>query len=428
MKSIIRVLKKRQKDIARYNGIAGLSNVGALLVFAHQVYEAGFESEANRMADLLINNSLRDQILFLAVSNIADSKYEQLYSDYKRSGDIAVFVQKLEQLVKEFHGGWVQEKSANTLLDKMRASADAGPGLPDCIKTLPDESQKLYTELKNVTQASPIRGLWILSGGTGTRNSGPISAIQDGGLKYVPLLIAMLNDGSASRLDFNALNNRGRSNNSSISGNYNQDELFLTLPRQALMREIAATFLVKFIPRSRDFFRYRANDYSSLIELSNLWHEEYKGRTEKELAEGYLNDSNSENVVAAVNYFMNEKGDEYNPMIEKALLVRSPDYNTINSLRSYMQKRGKKGKAFLDKVIKKHEGGDSGVEVEDQNADENGMYLKTPTPEYYDDNSDDYIKQQLDQMLEMVGGEDAAEVISKLVSGAYKINKRIILK
>jgi hypothetical protein len=369
-KDVVKVLKALESARDEDSSVAWIAydikSGGELLLMAAQLYRAGMKDEANRIADRLfaLNKNPR-QLLESAVGIIATDQYNQSYGEFRRTRDWAKWYGSLTNLSARFAGSWTMLPGVNQLSGMVKARAGQAAPPPLSGEGLAAEDQELARRLAveaPVTVGNSFYGheCWIfpqphhrqMARLAATNDA--IFAVVNRGLTAVPMLVAMLKDGTLTLRDrqqggvyVDPFMSMG------MGGEQSGDAMFNSLQRPMTRGEIARSMLQPILlmdERQRGGLqRMAADDFAVECEA---WLKEHKGKTVEQLAKVYVEKGDHNQRQYAMNCLMRGKNAEANRAeVEKMLLALVKDStDTPYIVQEYVRQRKDKASNFVEQV------------------------------------------------------------------------------
>ncbi len=398
--------RSNKRDFARDNSL------GAFLLTAAQAYKMGLKDEGNQLAAAVFETAGSPQkAIAQAMSSLADAQCNAALDKFFEDGDWNGLAKGLDSLLATFSSGWrlapaVKKLSAEV---KARAAQTAVPELKG--EGLSDEDRKLALEMASidVSNSSGLQKLFLQGGRNwllrdakakpaGSGDQGVVGKIMDGGMKSVPLLIAMLKDGYMLKLDSQKASRHFVSYDSGDSGEDAVERRYRSMRRPATRGDLAAILLSPILPK--DDSSPDAGP-EALEEKASAWYAQNKAKSPSELARLYMAEGDSQQKSEAVSFLI-RSGTEKDFADMEAILLdgEADDYFILQAARDYAMKRGASAKPFVEKFIKK--------------------LNDTPAEEDYEKRQ---IKETVAALNEAVSSRGAKEILDDIASGAKKFEE-----
>ncbi len=368
-----KMLKKTGDAMSSYY----FNDYGSLLLAASQFHAQGHAKEANEIVDAIFTLTKKPRkVILLGLDQLADTQYQAAHKRFTKEGDWKKFHAELAELLSRFPSGWRTGMAVKMLAVQVKTRAQqaeipaiAGPGLSKA-------DQALALELARKSGytgggRSYDRGLWLLAapapaakGSAEPVEVHPLDRIKKGGMKSVPLLLALLKDNCLSRTGWQQLEGSsfyGMTSYSRAVYRYrgeDEDELteekvkqlYDSLARPASRGEIARHLLrAVLLGRESDRFNRAPEDVDELRENCREWYEGHKDKSMAELARLYLEEGNSEQQSAGLQCLLRVGKDPDMEFVEKYFLGAENVNQHLYEIQQYLQARGEKAKPFADK-------------------------------------------------------------------------------
>lgn len=354
------------------------SKYGLLLLQAAQLYESGAKAEANEIAGMLFKAGGSKEVLQAAINVLAESKYLRAYCDFIESQDWGKFNTDLEGIIGKFKNNWedVRYVKAVQAAVAARVKNPALPALP-ALKTstpLSKADLELVAELSKINQddynnSGMMYGCWLLTDNKSKDDADKeqqvpnvLDKIKAGGIKSVPLLIAMLDDDwLLSFKDRNGYSRRMFRNDSEDNENEQKADkkqeadlteaagrLELPMTRGQLARKMLEPLI---IPENKEqeytIIEKKGEEFKA---LAVAWYEAVKKLDAKGLQNKYLCDGSESQKALVLDGMIAGVDDTTAPLIEKALLESDSSMMNQDLLIRYCDIRKEKAKPFIEKL------------------------------------------------------------------------------
>jgi hypothetical protein len=373
------------------NSFYGISSeFGKLLLFAVNVYDKGYKFEANKIADIAFKVGGRKQVIIMAVNQLANGFYDKVYDNFRKSGDWKKYYSELDALVKKFPS-WREKPQIELLMTRIKEKiAGKAPELK--AKDLSPQDIALAGQLVNAV-SFPSIGLWLLPSKECRKVSDSIvlpenqalKKIFDGGVKSLPLLIALLDDNYLTDIPVNVSVSEYY-NDYSREDKYDFKQAYENMRKRPASRRDIAKILLNAVLADSD----RDDEKDALAVRAAELYKQLKDKNGEEMAAYYLKKPNYAGV--AVHYLCEKSNPKYIALIEKYFLDNA-SLDTSYVVRGYLDKRGHEAKEFAEKYLKLVKSGlGKRLKEEARNRAENRQQL-------------DNIKKELDKRYEKLAEE-----------------------
>lgn len=358
-------LSKEDKSGNRHDRLSYGDGYGTLFLNAFHYHSRGFTNEANLIVSKLFERAGDPKkVIGQAMEKIAGNRYNEILKAFKADGNWASFGTSLDAVTAQFAANWKQAPAVRKLseLVKQRVTQQQAPPLAG--EGLTDQDKALAAELATAAPVKRSRyygydgGLWILPAPprpgmparTGEKDI--IAGIKQKGMQAVPMLIALLKDEYLTRLDLTDISNTHTSYSfdSREAGEEMIEKMFKAMKRPARRCDIASELLKQLLLK-KDDSRGNSSDAEGddLIEEIKAWYAACKNKTPVELACTYLEGGDNNQQRVAIQYLMKAGKDADMDKIEKHFLSGKGSRTDTYIVREYVQERGEKARAFLEK-------------------------------------------------------------------------------
>lgn len=351
------------------------SKYGLLLLQAAQLYESGAKSEANEIAGLLFKAGGNKEVLQSALSVLAEAKYLRAYCDFQESKDWGKFSADLEKIIVKFKNNWDNVRYVKAI--QVAAAARAKNQEPPELKTsipLTAADRDLVAQLSRMTQDDyngswQERDCWLFPDNDNKDNAeddkeqksvNALDKVKAGGIKSIPLLIAMLDDewllpfrdsGYFRRIsggEESSDEEQAAETKPEVSLSETADRFEMPLTRAKLAAKLLTPLI---IPENKEQeYAIFGKKGDELKAMCLAWYESIKKLDAKELQKKYLADGTESQKAAIVASMVARVDDATAPMIEKALLESDRNMMNQNLLARYCEIRKEKAKPFIEKL------------------------------------------------------------------------------
>ncbi len=404
---------------------------GSLFLFAAHVYRQGYTNEAGRMARALFEKAGdKRRILAQGVNQIADGQYTTAYSAFQQTRDWTKFRESLNALATRFPVGWQKAGAVQRLarlIDTQLQTKNA-PRIED--KKLSAEDQALATALitkpKDWQRNFSPQSLWIFTPSANENMGIPVESdsalkrIRDGGLKSIPLLIALLSDSWLT--EWSTEDVRGHTVSWSTSDSNPMDEemvdrLFRNMNRPATRSDLARFLLSPLLISDEEYSssidQLNTDDFRAKAEA---WYQEHATNTMKDLAQSYLAQGSRDQKEEALKYLIVVLPKEDLPTLQKYLVDDDNPERSLQNVIDYAAVRGKDATAFVDEYIEKIR------KARENNADE----------EFHENAASrasamQYFSNQVLQLKNLVAGRSVEDTLKAVATGKEKMDSARLL-
>lgn len=360
------------------------SKYGLLLLQAAQLYESGAKPEANEIAGMLFRAGGSKEVLQAAINVLAESKYLRAYCDFIESKDWGKFNADLEGIISKFKNNWGDVRYVKAVQAAVAARIrNSEPPELKTLNPLASEDRELVAGLSKMSQADfdSSSGLehrysgdfWLFpadknndktdeEADNAPKTPNALDKIKAGGIKSVPLLIAMLDD--QWLLSFKDRNGYSRQtfrvdsedNDNEEKAEVKQDaslfeaaeHLEMPMTRGKLARKLLEPLL---IPENQEqAYAISQKKDEEFKALCLAWYESIKILSGKDLQKKYLSDGSEFQKTLIIRSMIAGVDDTTAPLIEKALLESDSNMMNQDLLLSYCEARKDKAKPFIEKL------------------------------------------------------------------------------
>lgn len=424
---ILTFLKGKSEKSGRYDQLQYSGGYGTLFLGAVHFHRNGFTNEANEIVGLLFQTAGDPRkVIAQAMNQLADSRYNGAYSAFVKQGDWNALGKELDGLLATFAASWKKAPAVKRLADRVRQqlAQTQVPGLPG--DGLTDEDKALALELAAavVPANSAYMGygygeLWILPSpvqaprrlqGSSEPKDNILSRIRKRGMKSVPLLMAMLKDDYLTKIDMRAI---GASQQYESYGSGDEevgdaqvDAMYNTMRRPASRSDIAMFLLSPLLPRKEE--EGRRQEKLGRDELSGecrTWYEANKDKAPLDLARAYFSEGSRQQQQYGMQYLLKKGTETDMAAIEKHFLESPQMFMNSGSVHQYVQTRGEKAKAFLEKYE---------ARLNEQIAAGSNEMFK-------DEGFKTMARQQMKALKDMISSKPAKELLEEVVAGTKTI-------
>ena len=349
------------------------SKYGLLLLQAAQLYESGAKTEANEIAGMLFKAGGYEKTLRLALGTLAGGQYMSAYYNLLESQDWVKFNAELEKIIGKFKDDWDNVRYAKAVQSAAAARAK-NPEPPELKTSIPLSAtdRELIASLSRMTQRDyntsgrKLSSFWLFNNNPDAvearKTADAFGELMAGGIKSVPLLIAMLDDESLlpfmdnwhfQRVTFSPDEFHGDENRAaSLSESANHMVIPMTRGKMAVIM-LQPLLLPENENEEMSFFSHFRND-EHVKEQCRAWYESIKNLGIKDLQKKYLTRGSQSQKTAVLENMVACADDTTAPQVEAALLESIPDYITalknVDLLARYCEIRQEKAKPFIEKL------------------------------------------------------------------------------
>jgi len=309
------------------------------------------------------------------VNVLAEAKYLRAYCDFQESKDWGKFSAELETIIGKFQKNWDNARYVKAI--QVAAAARAKNPTPPELKTsipLTAADRELVAQLSKMTQDDYDGGgreyeCWLFPDNANKENAdadkeqksiNALDKVKAGGIKSVPLLIAMLDDewllpfrnNSYSRrisgMDERSDEEPAAEAKPEVSLSEAADRLEMPMTRAKLAAKL---LLPLIIPENKDQeYSIFGKKGDELKAMCLAWYESVKKLDAKELQNKYLADGSESQKALVVGNMVATVDDATAPMIEKVLLESDRNMMNQDLLTRYCAIRKEKAKPFIEKL------------------------------------------------------------------------------
>lgn len=425
------MIRRRSYDRLAYN-----SGYGILMLNAIQYHQKGFTNEANQIVGKLFERA-GDQrkVVSQAIGRIADVKYSDTFAKFTAGGSWSDYGKDIEELIGRFGGSWGTAPAAKKLLEKVkqRATSASAPAISG--DGLADEDRKLAAELADKVPHSGVFGyggrhgfLWILPQSKAVIARMPVHSrtnvvdrIKDRGMKSVPLLMAMLKDDCLARVSLAEVSGSEyyefhdpfgdmAGAMDSESREKMVEKMYRSMKRPASRSEIASAMLKPLLlKKNRHGGEEEEESVDDLLARCKTWYDANKSKTPAELAYAYLKGDDTQQQQA-MEYLLRAGTDADTEAVEKYLLDTANSHMSIYQVGRYVEKRGEKAKAFLEKYEAKI------LAATKDAATDPALFKKGGR-------MDDNAKERIAQLKEMFSSQSLKDLVAEIVAGKKTLDE-----
>lgn len=434
IEKILAYLKKRGEKNERFDSMDYSGGYGALFLNAIHFHRRGYTNEANAIVGQLFEAAGDPRkVLVQGMSHLADSRYSGAYDAFLKDGNWETFGKELDTLLAKFATSWKTAPAAKRLADRVNQQL-AQPQVPPLVgEGLTDEDKALALELATARLPTPSPynhyggsgQLWILPAVApafrypgmpdGKGDTNVVSRIKKRGMKSIPLLLALLKDDTLTRMDMQSVRGNSGYSRSYFSSDGDQlgeeqiNQMYESMRRPASRSDIAFFLLQSVLPQKEEQMQRRQEPMGrdELAEECKTWCEANKNKTPLELARLYGQEGNQEQQRAGMQYLVKKGTDADMEAIEKRFLESSNPAMNAGVVQEYVQARGEKAKAFLEKYEARVN--------EKASAGSDEMFN--------DKQFKKMAKQQLKYLKNMVTFKPPKELLAEVAAGTKTINE-----
>lgn len=401
---ILSFLRKTDGKSIRHDNWSYSGTYGSVFIYTAHFYRKGFTNEANEIVTLLFRRAGDPKkVVSQAVDLIADAQYGSLYETFRKDHDWQAYATGVDAMIVKYGSSWRKTQGVKRLaadlkkrLAMEKAPEITGEGLTAGDSALAAELVSARAGGLRQSEYSGYGGLWLLTDPVtngaallpGRSTNGTVFAkIRKGGLKSIPLLIAMLDDEYLTCLDRSDVDGGSYERNySSFDGRFTPEEMgkmiYKTMNRPLSRGEIARALLHP-LQLSESAEGRRIFDSSGDVQQDDQaqkyreWYEQNKSKTALELARLYVEKGDSYQQMSAQAFLMKNGTDADLEFVEQKYL-ESTDPEVWYQIRQYVEQRGEKAKGFIEKLEAKYskpETDKGGNELFDEKA-ENSNRMK----------------------------------------------------
>jgi len=420
--------------------------VTCLLCAAH-VADQGHLAEANRLAALAMTlGGGNKQLLEAVMDRLGNEAYQKVWAQFRATGDWAAYAAGIDAVVARFPRGWKGAATARELAPRIRAFGAAG-ARPALQTPLPPASQSLVDALatapasREADTAYQQPGYWVLPRDTNdmigawvATNAHPLARLLRSGTNAIPVLLALLDDAKT----FTHLQTYAplAGTNAASASEEPEDERARMMRememgssrgamlRPALRNEVATQLLNALVGENQHTYYSsrgrRAAEGKSLAERVRTWQEERAGMTPEMLAFACLVGKDNGQRAQAVQYIAASSSTSAWQRLEKYFLNATDQDDSIWLAQTYVQRRGKDAKPFVDALEARIASGaapTNAVKTAAAGGEEEELFNKGVA----DDSRAKYRRQQqqrtLKEMRRIVDAKPFDVVVDEIASG-----------
>ena len=418
--------------------------VSCLLSAAHYA-DQGHLPEANRLASLAMTlGGGNVKLLEAVMESLGNEAYQKVWSHFRATGDWNAYAAGIDGVVTRFPRGWQPAAGARQLAPRLRAFGAAG-AKPAPLKTpLPADAAALADALATAPASHEADyayqqpSYWVLPRDTNdyvgawvATNAHPLARLLRSGTNAIPVLLALMDD----QATFTRVQAYGMpaSTNAAAADEAEDDTARMmremamsrsaSLARPATRGEIATQVLQALVGEDRQAYYSRgrrgAQQGKSLAERVRTWQEEHAGMTAEDLAMACLTGKDYSQRSQAVQYLAASKSPSAWQSLEKFLLGKAESDDTMWLAQSYVSRRGKAAKPFVDAFEARITGGAAPTNAVKAATGEEEELFKASGGR--DDSSRKYRLQQqqrtLKEMRRVVDAKPFDAVVEEIASG-----------
>ncbi|HBA83640.1 MAG TPA: hypothetical protein DCZ95_06050 [Verrucomicrobia bacterium] len=342
---------------------------GQIFLFAAQANRKGYGQEASRLVKIVFEKAGdRKRVIAQGINHLADGQYADAYAAFRRTRDWQAYHDALRTLGAKFPIGWQKRGAVQRLIGLLETHLQAGPAPKAAGEGLTDEDQSLAAELASkpkerqpyYTASSP---LWILPIKPAPNLPTPptpstLERIKARGPSSLPLLMALLDDSYLT--EWSIQDAQGLSHSFSFSSVDSMseemtDQLFRNMERPATRGDIARILLSPLLLMGSDEARRLdgMNDDEFRAEARS-WYDANRTNTVNEWAKKYMEEGQSEQKTAALQYLIEHSKPEELPLLERHIVDDERPERSMSAVMEYAAARGKEAEAFVQGYVEKY--------------------------------------------------------------------------
>ena len=346
---------------------SGLTLQGRYMILAANLYRAGFKTEANTLAGMLLKSKSAKTVLAIAMDRMADTQYETACDLLFKTRNWQEYRRSLDLLLSRFDATWRRRGAVAALAAQVKDRV-AHP-LPPPIQGagITDEDKALASAMANemLDPDRPLAStLWILpqsdvAGDSVNAPGSSFSRILQRGMKSIPLLIALTNDNYLVPVDAPLL---------SRQDSYIAEWLYIRatgrrmdengLCRRPVTRgELASLFLrllvLPEVPlQNAGYGSSRSSDGVWHVDEGSWqseseWYEQNAGKAPSDLALNYVAKGNCRQSDEARMWLVRNGTERDTGKLEKWLLNLVPSSDSMQFVGDYVTVQGPKAVRFV---------------------------------------------------------------------------------
>lgn len=428
----INYMKKKMTKEQNYDPFEYSSSYGTLFLSAIHYHSQGYTNEANQIVGMLFEASKdRRKVIMQSLGIIADTGYSEIINKFFKDRDWNSLSSNLTTLLKKFSVGWKNGLAVKQLtLNITKHIQKTEPAkLSSDELTLSEEDQALAAELAKAedykmsgNRHAMHPGLyygqaWILNTPAKDQKQEKIHVIdkiRNRGMQSIPLLLAMLKDDCFINMDIQKITGRYNSVSYSSGTEMTDEEvtrIYNSMRRPATRADVAM-FLLSPLPAREESRRYRSSqDPNELYDEVKLWYEANKDKSTMDIARDYMKNGDSEQQRSGLQYIMKNGEEADMNDIEKHLLdslsnMQRGYWSGSSSVHQYVQVRGDKAKAFVEKYE---------ARIKELIADSNNEMFK-------DANIKKNLERELAALKKIISTKPVSEILAEVVEGKTNWN------
>ncbi|MHB9138824.1 MAG: hypothetical protein ACYC4Q_05425 [Victivallaceae bacterium] len=333
------------------------STYGLLLLQAAQLYESGAKQEANKIATRLFEANGSEKVMQAALNVLAGAQYLRAYCDLTESKDWVKFNADLKRIIGKFKNYWENVRYAKAIQAAV-AKRIKNPEPPELKTSIPlsEDKQNLIVQLSKINQEdlAGLNGCWLFDNNNKAQDDADktrkkpdvITRIESGGIKYIPLLIAMLDDEwmlpfrNTDRYSYNTLN-------AETEQDCNLADAAGHLPTPMTRGELARRLLKPLIIPAKGNDDEKNGAFKVRCQS---WYDGIKNLNIKELQKKYFSDGSESQKAVALRSMIAGVDDTTAAAVESALIEYNSDLKAKNLLYMYCKTRPDKISQLVEKL------------------------------------------------------------------------------
>jgi hypothetical protein len=402
---------------------------GPLFLMAAQAWKRGFTNEANRIAIRLfaISGDPR-QVILAAYNSLADQQYNQVYNRFLCDEKWPEFSAGLNALLQRFPQGWKNRPGIQILATNVAARI-ANP-VPE-IKGdgISDEDRVIAAELAAMSAltaedlANPYRSssIWLLAQPSTNTPHTTMQKIYQRGVKSLPLLTALMDDGYLLPMDRSSGGGRSYSIGfiSNIDGDEPTAKAFDLIQRPITRGELARQLLLPvLITGDKSSYEVARKSQDELRAVAADMAAKLAGKSPIELARVYFKEGTHEQKTAAVMVLLRSTETADIKLVEDMLADTAQLQDNISLLSTYVNIRGPAAAPLIRSLaaelgVTTNAPAAKAVAANAAPAEEGD----SETPDADPNQENDYIKRQMKELLTLVSDQKLDSMLADIVSG-----------
>ena len=439
-----------------------------LFLYALQIYRSGKKDEPNEITAAIFDSGInRKSLMILVLSQLADNQYENIYSDFYDDKNWKNYLDGMETLLKRYNkNSWQKWNAVNRIYAEVKKKIEnpsppelTGEGITEEDKTHAKEmcSGNFFGEYYNIHYHFALNyyalEIWIwtlnINKKDGDEKDSPkistVEKIKARGMASLPMLMKLLSDEYMTDTVMDpkyAIPYHSRSSDWTSMSKEELEEIYKSVQKPLKRSDLARILLqeVVFDPdfiAGQDGSSYRANErYTEGFEmLCSSFMEKIRGKSPIEIAKMYMEHGSDDQKEAVVNFLIENGSPEASAIVEKYFLdmaMSDRDSSSIMSsdtIDTYVIKKGKDAKSFIEKFTQKMREKYGDVIIEGKKKDENPKDENKPGEEesMYEkpqnnniDNDIVRVRGKIELINELVKPGTFAEILGQFASGERK--------